>query len=193
MNKLVLFSGGIDSSLMLYNTLESNNSNVIVLHIIIKNAHNRWEEELTACRKIVKLLKKSFTFEYIETTTINNYAHTLDSIACAFESAQLCSERFDTTRISEVQFGWIKNEDYKSDVETSLTDGLGFPHHLFNAATIHLPAPPKLTFPLINKTKKDVIQELTLTGLKGLTFSCRTPIDGTACGICKSCKENKYK
>ncbi|RLA80191.1 MAG: hypothetical protein DRG78_11470, partial [Epsilonproteobacteria bacterium] len=64
---LVMFSGGVDSTYMLYHFLKNTEHNIHVHHISLRYpSEPRWKEEDNASREIIKYCRKIRTFEYSE-------------------------------------------------------------------------------------------------------------------------------
>ncbi len=79
--KLVNFSGGIDSTLMALDLLESGSKDVMLHHVTLQAGLYRHQHELEACRNIIKEFRKKYTFGYIETAVdVRNFKRTYDSL-----------------------------------------------------------------------------------------------------------------
>lgn len=67
-NILVMFSGGLDSTTALYYLLKETKHNIYAHHVILKDATNRWIDELNACKTLLPLLYDIRSFSYSEST-----------------------------------------------------------------------------------------------------------------------------
>ena len=57
-NILVMFSGGLDSTVTLYYLLKSTKANIFVHHIINEDINEKSNEELIACKNLITEFKK---------------------------------------------------------------------------------------------------------------------------------------
>jgi|ETN01SMinimDraft_4_1059930.scaffolds.fasta_scaffold17140_2 7-cyano-7-deazaguanine synthase in queuosine biosynthesis len=66
---VVLWSGGVDSTGVLYNILKDYPDEVFAHHIHFKNRENRWEAEKESVDKMIPWLRKNVRdFDYSEST-----------------------------------------------------------------------------------------------------------------------------
>lgn len=198
---LVMFSGGVDSTFMLYHYLKNTDYNIHVHHISLRYpSEPRWEEEDMASRKVVEYCKNIRDFEYTESRfDIDFYKYVgRDSDTQLLVASKVAPNLKGNVRVA---LGW-QYRDIRSDVFTGRMDNK-VSEKLWSALCNSMDAPfgenvsRKLLFPLIylKMTKKNIIQEMQGELLK-LTWSCRKPIvDENSCsypcGHCRVCKQIK--
>ncbi|NJO65383.1 MAG: hypothetical protein HC836_47005 [Richelia sp. RM2_1_2] len=190
MKYLLFFSGGIDSTAVLYKMLQDEpTAEIDVVHLVLKNQENRWEQELVACRNIVDWFKhQGHTFNYVEQVfeyTISSNSFPYDTSVVGFYAAHLIqSKSYDY-----VTSGVVASDDqtwqgqFRTSVRTSI---------YFSTALSISPCKPIVAwkYPLIGMTKKEIIKNFLPKDLLELTFSCRAPLqDSTPCGSCVACNE----
>jgi 7-cyano-7-deazaguanine synthase in queuosine biosynthesis len=176
-NKVVLFSGGLDSTYMSLKLFEESAPNsIILLHIILKNKWNRWEPELQASHKIRDKLKLKYKFKYIEIEINLGGLSPRDSLIW-MQNATIISKVYP---IDYIYVGYIKEDNLRSFNYQEIVSGA------FNNS-FGLDS-PKVLMPIKNISKKEIINYLENNGYIDSCFWCRTPHNGLACGTCKTCK-----
>ena len=175
MQKIVNFSGGVDSTLMVLELLE-NGENLILHHCILKTPTNRFEPETIACNNIIRKLKESYEFQYIETVVdVRSFKQTMDSLLVM----QMAGTIAATLKLKDIYFGLNKDDDGPSYDYVSLANSM------YSAPQV------AVHFPLRSRTKKEVIDDLKkFSGYFELCFWCRNPNKetGEQCGTCPACQ-----
>jgi len=194
---LLMFSGGLDSTYMLYYYLKNTNYNIHVHHISLRYpSEPRWREEDIASRNIVKLCQKIRPFEYSESRVdIGFYKYVgRDSDTQLLMASKVAPNL--NGKVS-VALGWQYN-DYQSDLLNGRARDKKS-EKLWEALCNSMDAPHgnsisrELLFPLVEMrlSKREMIKLLPKE-LLHLTWSCRTPVKNEnnisiACGKCHPC------
>lgn len=177
---LVLFSGGLDSTGVLYKLIHSKEE-LLVHHLYLSNKENRAKAETVAVNNILEYMRKirnfSYTESYHEYPSYNNN-FMWDSDIYNFVAGTIC---IAAKTIKEVAVGRTKSDT-------------GFEQRADRANKIlNILAPNvKKIYPVGEMTKKEIFNMLP-EQLRKLTWSCRTPIykdeDIETCKRCKTCLE----
>lgn len=177
---LVLLSGGLDSTGVLYKLIHSKEE-LLVHHLYLSNKENRAEAESIAVRDIVKYMKKIRDFHYTE--SFHEYPSfngnfMWDSDVYNFIAGTICSS---AKTIKQVAIGRTKSD-------------AGFAERAERGTKILNILSPDVEkiYPVADMTKKEIYDMLP-EDLRKLTWSCRTPIckdnDFKICHSCKTCME----
>lgn len=191
---LVMFSGGLDSTAVLYEVLTETEEDIHVHHIILRNKEFRWEVESIAVKSISDYLSKhtrSFQFTqnmwgFLQFQRFIGW----DMDIVFFTAAQIAKNK---TEINKVAIGSRINPSYQTKrreqrMERSLA--------VWNACFMHYSHDvPQIIKPVGNKDKKDLINDMP-EDLVRLTWSCRKPVrekQGSfkRCGTCQTCQQMK--
>lgn len=177
MNKvLIMFSGGMDSTAVLYKYL-SEGWQVHAHHLILINKENRWQQELNACKDIVSHLKQQHDFEYTESSidyTCMNPRFPFDMDLYKFWAGMIC---LTDKNITHVAYGATK-DDTLPQVVCNRND------QIFDIVTRKNVISVK---PFENATKKEIFETLP-ESLRTKFWSCRRPKQNNApCYKCKTC------
>jgi len=180
MKRMVLFSGGVDSTALLLQELESG-SDVLVVHLILKTETNRWQLEMVACARVIaELHARGYDFEYMDVTVdATAMGGGRDSWYYIQTAANIARNRED---IIAVAVGFIDDE----------AEAIAFPQTINNTELFRGckgTSCAELTYPLAGKTKKELIAKMG--NLFECTFSCRVPVGIEPCGQCNTCKAIK--
>lgn len=177
---LVLLSGGLDSTGVLYKLINTTEE-LLVHHLYLSNKENRAEAEAVAVKDIVSYMKKIKNFSYTESYheyPSYNGNFMWDSDIYNFVAGAICSS---AKTIKEVAIGRTKSD-------------IGFGERADRGTKIlNILAPDvKKIFPVAHMRKKEIYDMLP-EDLRNLTWSCRTPIyvndDIKMCHSCKTCME----
>jgi len=198
--KILMFSGGIDSTAALYKLLTADEEMVVAHHINFINIENRDKVERQACYDIIHyLLSKVRFFEFNEST---------------FEFPLKVHIGWDI--IHAMYIGGIVAKNYATDtvqVELSIADTKDdFGSYQWKSpvaqmiamlAALEKPTKPRQHLPIITQpvvmfTKAELIDSIPKE-LFDLTWSCRKPIITEAdreitfeyCGKCVTCEDLK--
>lgn len=198
---LVMFSGGLDSTYMLYHYLKNTDYAVHVHHISLRYpSEPRWQEEDVSSRKIVELCRKIRSFEYSESRVdIGFYKY----VGRDSDTQLLMASKVAPNLKGEVHLalGW-QSSDHQDDLlngraQSQVTE------KLWDALCESMDKPFNqnisrvILFPLIEmKLKKKQMITMLPRELLQMTWSCRRPIkskEGVSrpCGKCHPCTEIK--
>lgn len=195
---LVMFSGGADSTYMLYHYLKNTNYNIHAHHISMRYpSEPRWKEEDIASRKIVEYCKNIRGFHYTESRLDFGFLRYVgrDSDTQLLIAAKVAPNLKGKVHVA---LGWQYRENRRGAFPGRLDNNIS--ENLWNALCDSIDAPHNkkvsriLLFPLISmqKTKKMIFQELP-NELLDLTWSCchpkKTNNGSVACGKCRVCKQ----
>jgi len=208
---LIMISGGLGSTGLLYKLLEENKDNKDVCicgHFVnIPATNNRTKAEYRAIRRILKkVFLKYPRFEFSSSRFSYNWKSykEADVIVAGFHGAYIAKNimlrHYNTFNEwpevivyqgtdqdewpEEERDDWsVRWETEKAVFDASFKD--------FNILGIK---PPIISLPFLNTTRKEIVEYIPKDILK-LMWSCRTPyeVDGeyVPCGVCKQCVFNK--
>lgn len=185
---LLNFSGGMDSTYVLYHWLKENPNETILLHHINLHhpAENRIEQEQTAVKNILNWLKRKGMYNFIYHQSSFDYGSLPRisikdiQIVALFSGIILRTPQYKS--INKILFSWHKGE---VDDE-SIRQGYRV-KAMFTALEIPI---PEFEFPIQHLDRRDMAKKMPKELLR-LTHSCRKPLPSRNCGICKTCKELK--
>ena len=181
----LLYSGGYDSTVLLYDFIDKLPNKLTVIHIVTQ--YN--QEETKAARKIIELVKDKI-LNYIE-LEMPVYKTEIEYIP--YRNAQFILRALSTltikARCAIILLGLIKVEEPFPDCTQYWLKTM---EKLVQLENPHI----GLEAPYINNTK----DEIYTVGCKFKvplrnTFSCNFPVDGVECGECGNCKwkaKHKY-
>jgi 7-cyano-7-deazaguanine synthase in queuosine biosynthesis len=191
MNELILLSGGVESTGVLYHRLVDTPNNLYVLHVR-RNTNVSGPALTIAARKIVIwLAKKVRMFEYFEFTPMElagkPCANSMVSSA-AFAAGEIIVRN---PEIQVVVHG--TNGDPLDQTEESIFMNK-YRENLCAAVCNGFAPAPKWIYPHINMSKVDIWKKLP-EELRSLTWSCtaakRVGENFVQCGECPKCLEIK--
>ena len=198
--KLILLSGGIDSTYLLAHTLRETQDRVVVHHVHLINTEGRHQAEAEACRKIVDFCRSHYRdFAYSESTVDRSKlrAPGYDVITVAAEGGIAASNDMIVT--GHMPDFWMLGinqeeaeqiEDQNKAVQGGV-QGQGRLTYLLAAmaATCFPNAPPKYLRPPL-RPKRDLVAYLG-PALAGMCWTCRRPVARAGgwdeCGTCQTC------
>lgn len=196
---LVNFSGGIDSTFLLYKLLKEKR-NVLVHHCVLENPENRGLPENVAVNNILNWLVENNlnTFKYI--TSGFHYGNlgyiVRDVEVIAFMSSVILRNPLHSS-IKEIAISANSEDETIDPNEESMVR-----RNKILDAILPKGNNVKLIYPIIDKSKQDIIKEMPEDLFK-MTWFCRTPLyfasDNTKIGPdnqkdiaywspCRSCK-----
>lgn len=201
---LLMFSGGLDSTYLLYHLLKETKNPIHVHHISFRvKPEPRWEAEDDACRKIVEYCKKNYRdFDYSESKyefmDFDKYLGKDTDIQLAIAVRVAPNIAIDINKKVIITIGAcfedIKEQKKRNEINNkilkALLDGIdnkNIKNKIYN----------DIYFPLIEDlkySKIDMIKNMPYKLYK-MTWSCRKPIKDkngnfNKCGRCHSCKDN---
>jgi hypothetical protein len=185
---LLHFSGGQDSTYVLWKWLTSNPSKkLLVHHVELYHAHeNRMREEAKAVKDILQWLQKNGinNFRYHESKfsygTLPRIALKDIQIIALFTGIILRTTNFG--KISKLLLSWHKGEVDSSEIKRGIRV-----KKILTALDID---DVTFEFPIEHMTREQMAAEMPAELLQ-LCWTCRRPINARACGVCKTCKELK--
>ena len=189
---LVLWSGGLDTTHVVYDNLSKGNK-VAALYIELTNNEDKVKLEKTALKKITKILQKLFPdklevyYSYTISLLTGNYADVFLHQAYVWASIA----PLFTHNVDETQIAYAMNDDavsYISEVRKIY-------NACFGLIATESGKPVPLKFPLLQRKKINFIDEIPDDILQHVT-SCENPVKGKQCGTsllkhddkCHACK-----
>ncbi len=191
---IVLFSGGLDSTYLLWKYL-SEGKRVHAHHVFICNKAepDLWKFQKDAVNKIVLSLKKDFRFSF---TKSKHEWYCYRKIGWDTDILLLHAQRLCINLCQfplQVCLGWVKDDSERLIVrrrwENNVSGKLWIA--LRNSlTTITDNIPENLSYPLLDRGlyKHDLLSELPKQ-LINLTWSCRKPKENKTCGSCVPCRQ----
>jgi 7-cyano-7-deazaguanine synthase in queuosine biosynthesis len=198
---LVLFSGGVDSTGVLYKLLtrgKYSHLDVLAHHVVLKTRENRHKAEKIACDNIIKWFKNNgFNLEYSETTV----DFRLFKSAMPWDLEILWPIAGIISQIDKS----IKYAESGRTKDAIAHSPLGSPeikerhnrvlYNITNCEWRKKEGPIEI-LPVVREETKESLWTMMPSGLRKLTWFCRTPRyekDGSIleCGRCHTCKELK--
>ena len=183
MKTLIMFSGGLDSTVALVKLLEETDDDIHVHHINYYNIEGRAESEKIATSKIIPYCQKIKPFTF--TTTTQDYTEIFcpyDTHIVRFTAAQICR---GNSGIQRCVSGHCKDDTNPNTISTAI----------FNAALSGNPDNIEWHYPCANMTKYDEVKYLEERHpeLLDMIHYCRKPIrvddNWLSCNLCYTCKQ----
>lgn len=180
---LVMFSGGIDSTGMLWKLLNEN-APILVHHMNLQNVERRAFAEHKSVEKILQKMRNNYKFLYSESThqypSYNN-KFIWDSDIVSFIAGTIC---LSVPSIKHVAIGMTATDMSNSE----LSDRIDRANNIFRSFTDQVDK----IYPVKDLTKSQIYSMLP-EEIRNLTWSCRTPIykNGVPnkCNRCQTCFE----
>lgn len=192
---LVMWSGGIDSTLLLYRLASGREENIHAHHIILKDHRNRWGDEEVACRSIKQYFRKQFgegRVLFSESVIELQYpgpqhigVHDIYVAAIAAAGYVQCDPSVSRVWIG-LHAGEIGNPSCRAWERHKKVQDLF--RLLVERTRPHF---ENIEFPLRNMSKEQIVWELPRE-LMDLTFSCqqlRLHWKHKRCGKCITCQD----
>jgi hypothetical protein len=196
---LLMLSGGLDSSYLLYYLLVDTNYEIHTHHISLRyDVEPRWAEEDTATNNVINYCQKIRNFSSSESRfDFRGFGHVgWDSDLQVLVAARVAPNLRKKVRVA---IGWTCDSVNKLIVKSRLERNVTA--NIWTACRNSVDKPErrkllneKLWFPLVDMGmyKKDILRNCP-DDLVDLTWSCRKPVkkDGKSvpCGKCFVCKE----
>lgn len=198
---LVMFSGGLDSTYMLYHYLMNTNYKIHVHHISMRYpSEPRWQEEDTATRKIINVCQKIRSFQYSESRVDFGFYHYVgrDSDTQLLMASKVAPNIKGPVSLA---LGWLYS-DHLEDLENGRAENK-VTEKLWEALCNSIDKKfgdyinREILLPLVEMklNKKELITQLPKELLE-LTWSCRKPQKSESgvsipCGKCHPCRAIK--
>ncbi|KAA3632882.1 MAG: hypothetical protein DWQ08_02695 [Proteobacteria bacterium] len=191
---LCMFSGGLDSTGMLYRLLTDArhaNQEVHVHHLVLKNLENRHPAEKQAVHRIIDWLRRHDFRRFVYTESEHEYTFmkryfVYDSFWYGFMAANIVTA---DPSILQVAVGRTRS-DYDLD-DTSWLTIANRGREVYQAALpLELRFNRPYVYPVLELTKREIWAMLP-PALRDFAWSCRTPAYDAdrprACGKCPAC------
>jgi hypothetical protein len=178
-NIFVLWSGGLDSTYLVYKNLLEGNT-VKAGYVEIKNNIEKTIKERTSLVKLYEIFNDNFgdRFSYAEQSTFEVKA-SIDSVSLKQVPVWICSILYMDLNIDEVQIGYVSNDDAISFLEEI--------KRIYRSYEPIVERLPKLVFPLTKTKKEEIVPKLPMKYLKEVSF-CEGSNSIRFCGECHPCK-----
>jgi 7-cyano-7-deazaguanine synthase in queuosine biosynthesis len=185
---LLNFSGGMDSTHVLYTWLKNNPSEVLLVHHI--NLRHSKEDRLTneqkAVKNVLKWLKRNGLTNFIYHESSFDYGDlpriSVKDIQIVALFAGIILRTPQWKAIDKVLLSWHKGEVDRIDIQKGKRVKAMF-------TALEVPE-VEFLFPIENMSRKEMAATMP-TELLRLTHSCRKPNGFKNCGRCKTCIELK--
>lgn len=197
--KLVMFSGGVDSTYLLWNLLTQTNDRIHAHHISMRTASEpRWEMEGIATTNLWTELLKIRPFDVSSSVLdLDVLPYTgWDSDAQLYIGARVAAaiNADKVTLTLGVTANDAKRPVIRDRVRRDVLNNLWLALRESIDDEQRDRIDPKVAFPIKDMTKRQIVEQLP-TNLRYLTWSCRFPnkVDGMAvpCGTCLPCTSLK--
>lgn len=188
---LVSFSGGLDSTFLVYDNLK--NGNVVTgVYTTIENNVNKTKVELNQIKKLEKLFQEEFPNNFNLEIGMKIDAQSGNDVTMKQIPIWIISLLYNkASTYDEVQIGAVMNDDMISFID-DITN-------LWNSFSFVSRKHPPLSFPLMKKSKCE-ISEILPKKYKELVVFCEDPkiindipLLFENCNNCHSCKRYKYE
>jgi 7-cyano-7-deazaguanine synthase in queuosine biosynthesis len=194
----VLFTGGLDSTYLIYKNLKEGNT-VIPFYITIKNNEQKILMEKRSTAAIFDVLDKEYhsrIYQPVEIMAIDLW-HCKGSAALPQMPVWIFGLWFIQNypiKLDEIQIGYVMNDDAISYLDDMVTVYNSY-HSLTNPSLINSSNRGEmipLTFPLVKHHKIDMMDDMP-EPLAALVMSCEYMVvigdDHYSCGDCDPCKK----
>jgi len=176
---LIQFSGGIDSTFVLWWWLVNNPQDYIVVHHIdLIHYENRSKEELQAVDRVLRWLDSQGLTNYFYLQNTFDYGNIpgliFDVEVCGFTAGIILSCDLWQS-VNKVFFPIYGNETKREQTRRQVM-------HLTSNRQV------ECIYPLVGHKKSDIMKMMPYELLK-LCWYCRTPHNSQPCGKCHTCKE----
>ena len=195
---VIMTSGGIDSSYLLYKRLRDTNLNIHAHHIkfMTHEQYHRWDVESQACMKVWDYLSSLRNFSYstsvidLSTFPYTGWDSDLQLFVGSRVAMNLTADKV-TLEIGDNADDYLQ-EDVKQRAERNVSSNLWAALLDSMDEVFRKKVAPEVSYPLKNMTKAEILDDMP-QDLIDLCWSCREPlrIDGQVkpCGECHACKQ----
>lgn len=183
-NILIMLSGGIDSTWVLWYYITNTSYNIYIHHILLRSdVENRWRQENKATKNIIEWVRKNYAGRIKGTSTSNWWVdrNTIqrDIDTSIFIGANVARGLPGTTAIATGR-----------NLNDGGVDNVVAANRLWKVmAETYKGLEWETLKPGRDLTKKEIIKQLPKE-LFNLTWSCRTPKSNKQCGRCHACIAN---
>jgi len=208
MIKVVMFSGGFDSTALLFKMVKEP-GDLHVHHIRLINREQRHKAEDKAVSKLINEARKikdfvfsSNTYECPDSCGVGYTG--MDLIKVGFVAGDVVNMilnaiRMNTQEPQDIEALVGTNHSEVNDIEVFKKDirylgaQAAFTSHFLNYPDFNLPI-PKFTLPFLSLKREDIISYIPKKLIKH-TISCRRPVEVGSeyipCGLCFACRARK--
>jgi len=190
--KIVMFSGGLDSTFILWFYLTKTKFDVHVHHIRIRNSiSKRWEKEDEAVKNIIEYCKENYrkftysesAFDFFGFPNVNWDVDVAGFVGTMVARSLIIYRNEEPlNRPMTICVGACKDDGINEHRQLGILDGI-----IRNSSLLEPTTTPRAERIASNMTKKQMLEKMPKE-LSDLTWSCRIPKAGKPCGKCKSCK-----
>jgi 7-cyano-7-deazaguanine synthase in queuosine biosynthesis len=184
-NIFVLWSGGLDSTYLIWNLLQFGNK-VTTGYISLPGNGNQAEREREAINNILPIFQKNYhdRFNYIGEPIEVTFRHSNNNWQLSYPPLFLFLPYIMTNDITEIAIGYVMNDDAISFLDEIKT--------IYNAMGGLTQTPlPDLTFPLI-KHKKETIWYALPEEIRSYVTWCENHYGEPNKDNCPSCKRMSF-
>lgn len=190
MTTLAMFSGGLDSTAMLWKLLTETDEQLRVHHIRMDNREGRAEAEQLAVERIVACCReRGRAFRYsesgLEFTQLE--AIPIDYLAIAYVACQVA---IDTPGCRQIAVGTLARDTDEANRSARQRRVFEVMYECYRARKLG-ESEVRWIYPVHGLSKPEVAALLP-PALRDLTWSCRTPLRTPGglrpCGRCKACR-----
>ncbi len=193
MTTLVMFSGGLDSTAMLFKLLTETAGELRVHHVRLINREGRARAEQDAVEAIVAWCKKntrSFTYSESVLDFSELEAIPIDYLSVAFAACQVAIDTPECTRIAVGTLA-ADLDEIKRSVTVAQRNVFDAMYACYRARKLG-EASLEWIYPVYELSKAQVATLLP-PELLAMTWSCRRPVPEPGgyriCGVCKPCRK----
>lgn len=188
---LIMYSGGMDSTSLLWNILEHTDQEVHVHAIHLHNREGRHAAEAQAIHDTIKYIQENqrpFEFSSSTYSWMSKYPGGKDMSLALFQAGRVMAGTGEV-------FNVIYTGDYNMTKEET-AEAYG----VFNALMVNRRIKPIWATPIDFMTKVSVDRSLNVylsmpEELRELYWSCRKPVEGPSgrltCGVCHACERQQ--
>ena len=194
--KILMLSGGMDSTYLAWKMLSAKVEGIHLHHISMRTINTRWKKEDECVEKIIKYFRSN-SYHFIYSQSIFQFeGHDrvgFDSDTLLLVAQKLAQNAFEPNEKVELILGWNPHDMQRPDIaeraERNVTGNIwkALVESAWNREHINT----QIRFPLIDQgiTKEIMFKELPQE-LIDMTWSCRRDNE-TPCGVCHACLERK--
>lgn len=188
----LLISGGLDSTYLLWKYAKKG-YDLELIYVDIRNNSDKSKVEQFLIKKTINKINNEYNCNYKLNigTTINLHIFYNNNLIFKQLPIWILSSIYNFYDVDEIHIGYVIGDDiisYINDVKKIY----------YSYSSIMWGKLPKLKFPLLKKSKREIINELPNEYMENV-ISCESPIikyendnilDYESCGICDVCRKN---
>ena len=181
-DNIVLWSGGLDSTYLVWYLLE-HGYQVSTRYVEIQNNADKVKQELKARENILPLFRSYKNYRYDSIALSYNEERITESSMCFKQLPLFVFACASLSHSDAILISYVLNDDaisYISEFKKIYNSFMLLSKDSFKIAKLH--------FPLITEQKERFINELPIEILKHVTWCENPKEDGTICNDCAPCK-----